>query len=304
MRSTPDYEMPEQPSHRMLQARDWSWTDKLKRTSDAPIHGGQHETAIYWHIPKSGGTTAKRIYECLGVTLAARVGGQIGNAANDTELKVVQPWINRKAAARPQYTSYVNVDITSKEGIQKARSWGLVESGLVDVIFSPVPVPVIQNLFSDRHQGRGLVVFRNPVERLISKFYYLQVATWEVKGLAGVRLRQTATVEDLENAKIAISERFFVGLTKYYAESIRRFNAVLGIDASTKRARGCRRKYYSKNGEYMNSNPHDIPDEGSAEWNAVAAKNELDLQLYKFVERLFREQREQIDSFRGAESQA
>lgn len=180
MRSTPDYEMPEQPSHRMLQARDWSWTDKLKRTSDAPIHGGQHETAIYWHIPKSGGTTAKRIYECLGVTLAARVGGQIGNAANDTELKVVQPWINRKAAARPQYTSYVNVDITSKEGIQKARSWGLVESGLVDVIFSPVPVPVIQNLFSDRHQGRGLVVFRNPVERLISKFYYLQVATWEV----------------------------------------------------------------------------------------------------------------------------
>ena len=54
----------------------------------------------------------------------------------------------------------------------------------------------------------------------------------------------------------------------------------------------------------MNSNPHDIPDEGSAEWNAVAAKNELDLQLYQFVERLFREQREQIDAFRGVESQA
>ena len=130
---------------------------------------------------QSGGTTAKRIYECLGATLAARVGGRIGNAANDTELKVVQPWIKKRAAARPQYTSYVNVDITSKEGIEKARSWGLVESELVDVIFSPVPVPVIQNLFSESHQGRAFVMFRNPVERLISKFYYLQVATWEVE---------------------------------------------------------------------------------------------------------------------------
>jgi len=52
MRSTPaDDVMPEPPLHRMLQARDWSWTDKLKRTSDVPVPG-QHETAIYWHVPK------------------------------------------------------------------------------------------------------------------------------------------------------------------------------------------------------------------------------------------------------------
>ena len=77
----------------------------------------------------------------------------------------------------------------------------------------------------------------------------------------------------------------------------------MGIDASTKRTRGCRRKYYSKEGEYMNSNPHDIPDEGSAEWNAVAAKNEMDLNLYHFAEELFREQKEQIGAFGGVESQ-
>ena len=53
----------------------------------------------------------------------------------------------------------------------------------------------------------------------------------------------------------------------------------------------------------MNSNPHDIPDEGSAEWNAVAAKNETDLNLYHFAEELFREQKEQIGAFGGVESQ-
>ena len=36
-----------------------------------------------------------------------------------------------------------------------------------------------QHLFSPQYKGRIYAFFRNPVDRCVSKFYYLQTATWE-----------------------------------------------------------------------------------------------------------------------------
>ena len=49
-------------------------------------------TAMFWHIPKAGGTTAKRLYMCMGKTLTIRVGidPRFGHNEED-ELVVFEP---------------------------------------------------------------------------------------------------------------------------------------------------------------------------------------------------------------------
>ena len=51
-----------------------------------------------------------------------------------------------------------------------------------------------------------------------------------VKTLAGKSTTDSATEEDLENAKRTIESYFVVGLTDEFEESMRRFKVVLGID--------------------------------------------------------------------------
>jgi hypothetical protein len=86
------------------------------------------ETALFWHIPKSGGTTAKRLYQCMGKTLAHRVGAdpRFGHA-EDKELKVFTPHAGKDWRV-------VNVDTTVRSGIVKAGKMGLVPSGSADLV--------------------------------------------------------------------------------------------------------------------------------------------------------------------------
>jgi hypothetical protein len=86
------------------------------------------ETPLFWHIPKSGGTTAKRLYQCMGRTLAHRVGGdpRFGHD-KDTEIKVFEPHGGKD-------WKVVNVDTTIRSGIVKAGRMGLVQSGMADLV--------------------------------------------------------------------------------------------------------------------------------------------------------------------------
>mmetsp|Transcript_21067 Transcript_21067/g.33065 ORF Transcript_21067/g.33065 Transcript_21067/m.33065 type:complete len:237 (-) Transcript_21067:883-1593(-) len=124
------------------------------------------ETVLFWHIPKSGGTTTKAIYECLHQTLASRVGSlpKFGHD-KDEEIVAFHPW-------RDNGPTYVNVDTTGPVGIRHAEEMGLVPSGLADLIITGDPAFAIEHLYDDAHKGRVLALFRHPVDRLVSKFYY------------------------------------------------------------------------------------------------------------------------------------
>ncbi|KAL7525132.1 hypothetical protein ACHAWF_001226, partial [Thalassiosira exigua] len=241
------------------------------------------ETVLFWHVPKSGGSTAKAIYRCLGQTI------DVESKANDISL---------------------------------ASDVGLVASGKVDMIFSSFPDLAVEKLFDDdEHRGRALGMFRRPVDRLFSKFFYLQVATWErtyrpewkdmdpliwvkmhnrdndhmVKKLAGKIQRDKATREDLEKAKATVREYFVVGLMSEMQESVRRFDVVMGIDGEDERNRGCLDQYFKK-GKKTNSNPHPEIREDHPAYRLLAEQNELDIEFYEYVVQLFEEQKATIDA--------
>lgn len=120
---------------------------------------------------QSGGTTIKSIYECLGQTLANQAGAdpRFGHENEDKAI-AFRPWPGVSRA------SYVNVDTTNKKGILRAQKLGLVPSGLADMIFTSDLTFAIEKLFDESHKGRVMVLFRHPIDRLVSKFYYLQQA--------------------------------------------------------------------------------------------------------------------------------
>lgn len=281
------------------------------------------EVVVFWHVPRSGGTNLKSIYECMGRTIAHKAGvdPRYGHASEE-EVIAFRPWPGVSRA------SYVNVDTTSRQGVERARRLGVVPSGLVDMIVTSNPTYVVENLFDEAHKGRALALFRHPVDRLVSQFYYLREATWEhkyrpqwkdidvlefarakntdnnhlVKRLAGLGISDHATEDHLRTAMRTIKKRFFVGLTGQMEESVRRFNIVMGVDESEVGNRQCLDHFFhnSVDAKKHNSNSHPKVEPGSATWNAIIQRNALDMRLYDFILQLFDEQKEIIDSYSSA----
>lgn len=67
---------------------------------------------------------------------------------------------------------YVNVFVTSPAGIKHARESGLASSGLADVVSSHLFTGSM-SLFTEENKGKAFTIFRHPIERAISLFYYL-----------------------------------------------------------------------------------------------------------------------------------
>lgn len=170
---------------------------------------------------------------------------------------------------------FVNVDTTTKKGILRAAELGLVASGKVDMIFSSDVNFAADKLFDPGHRARIFALFRNPVDRSVSKFYYLQTATWErtyrpewegmsllewaekynqdenfiVKKIVGKFLKDPVDITDLVTAKEIIRRYFIVGLMDEMEESIRRFNIVLGLDYIGEQGQMCKEEFFGSNNE-------------------------------------------------------
>jgi len=304
--------------HRYLKEKvypAYSWAIDFMKPANAPPLP-EEETVLFWHIPKSGGTTAVAIYACLGQTIVNQVGTipKFGHD-QDKELTTFQPW--KKWGVN---TTYVNVDTNTEPGILRAKEMGLVPSGIADVIFTTEPHFAIENLYDSSHRGRAMALFRHPVDRLVSKFFYLQVADWEVTyaphwkrlsvlqwaeinrennfmvmKLAGKTPRDEVTEVDLRVAMETIKRRFIVGLLDHMEESIHRFNIVLGIDGSKEENKQCMDQFFGDDVVKRNSNAHRKIKRGSPGWRAIAEKNSLDMRLYDFILEVYEEQREFLE---------
>jgi hypothetical protein len=282
------------------------------------IHEMQTDaTNMFWHIPKAGGTTAKQLYQCMGMTLTIRIGIEPRYGHDQTDELVVFPPVSGKD------WKTVNVDTTIRPGIVRARKMGLVQSHTADLIFTMEPAFAGEKLFDPQNKGRMMALFRNPIDRLVSKFYYLQTATWErtykpewkdmsivewaelpsedenfmVRKLSGKLFNEPVNEMDLILAKEFLRQRVVVGLMGEMTESFRRFNIAMNVDVQEERNHRCLEEYFGEKEEVKNSNKHPRVVEGSPEWRVLAQKNHLDMILYAYAEKLFEEQKEIIDSY-------
>jgi len=195
----------------------------------------------------------------------------------------------------------------------------------VDIIFSSFPSYAVEHLFDESHKGRMLSMFRHPVDRLTSKFFYLGIATWEktyrpewkdvdvldwandinidnnhmVKKLAGKVQKDEATELDLARAKETIKKRMIVGLMDHMEESFNRFNIVMNINAKTNdKYTRCMNTYFGGGtNKKSNSNSHPKVDESHPAYQVLAEKNKLDIELYQYILEVFDEQKATIDMY-------
>lgn len=228
---------------------------------------------------------------------------------------------------------YVNVDVSNPPGIHRASSMGLAPSGLADVIVTPWFVPAASELFSEMpHRGRMFALFRHPVDRAVSKFYYLQSATWEpsyheewndmtlveyashhaehdwmVHVLAG-KTKGPATEEDLEVAKEVLRRKCLVGMVDRMEESVDRFGAYFGWDlhlddedGGRGRAGRCVNEVLG-GGMRTNHQEHPHAEEGSEEWEALMRANRMDVKLFEYAQGLFEEQGRMFNDDRDRDS--
>ena len=281
-----------------------------------PNDGGTRtDLPLYWHVAKSGGTTIKELVgTCYGLTLASEIGANLVGQG-DSELRVVEARgkINNDYMGR-----HINVDVTTEGGIQRAASLHLAQSGLADVLVSPLLHDVAANILSRSHRGRMFALFRHPIDRLVSLFYYLQTATHEPTydaRLANMTLSQYAasglvesnimvrslsnkmegplSADDLEEAKRTLRTKCLVGLLDEMETSLARFRHFFhwdGPDGSYgPLAERCQEQLLANGG----SNRHEHPvlvDRNSRDYDNFARKNVLDLILYEYARELFVEQ--------------
>ena len=290
-----------------------------------PIYGMSHfkdtsesyhksDVPTFWHVPKSGGSSIKDVAgSCHRLVTASNIGTRDGHE-NDENLQIV----------RPGGSMFVNINTHTVEGIQHAKDIGFPSSGMAEIIVSNF-VHAADALGSTSHMLRFFGVFRHPIERAISMFYYIQVASWEAtyhpelqnwtieeyarstRAEENWMTRQlannpidTLSDEDLDLAKEVLRRKFFVGLIDKMEESMDRFERFFrwSYRVNPHNQEKCREGLLSRGGganRNVNATKKAHPKEGTEGWELLAEKNKYDLQLYDYVVELFDQQESLLD---------
>lgn len=310
-----------------------SLQDILSHLADvnSPIQGRDLETPFFWHVPKSGGTTLQRLYWCMGSTIANEVGvnPKFGiEHGEKSDIVAFSPWKDKGNPGK-----VINVDVCTHEGILEAKNRGFLTSRFqpkTDFVSTSEFQFASMFLFSPDHKARLFALFRHPIDGAVSKFYYLQKATWEptynkrwatmsleewskqdrgdnnwmVRNLIGKSSKLELTMDDYELAKEIVRTKFVVGLMDKFEESVHRFNILLGIDESDYKNQACIEEFSANEGDgnsvrnkdkivkknQFNSYSHPKAERGSDVWVSLSRIHVYDVMLYKYVLELFRKQ--------------
>lgn len=208
-----------------------------------------------------------------------------------------------------RFSTYVNVDCSSPEGIDRGIAKNLAESDLVDVFYSKDPYDLAR-LFAPPKPvyGRGIVMVRNPIRRAVATYKRLQMRKPDM--VKDMTLEQFALSEhlqdnfltrtlsrnrdapltqaDLNVAKEVLKRKFVVGLYDDFEESVHRFEAFFGWKL-TDSSSSCQSKIIQREMDLDYNDFDSIPYDSA--YTAIAEKNREDLELYKYAEYLYQYQK-------------
>jgi len=249
---------------------------------------------------------------CHRFVQATEFGVTDGHGA-DTQVAIVYPAV--PGVADTDRSPFVNIDSTTVAGIARAKSMGFADANLAQLVVSPY-VFETNDLFTPTAKGRLFSVFRHPIERAVSMFYYIRVADWEPSykpELQQWTLEQYATSDIIENnwmtrqlsnqlggqltedhlrrAMEVVRTKFLVGLMSKIEHTMARvekfFRMTYHVNPTNQEA--CRERLMSggSNSNAFNKKP---VAEGDPAWDLLARQNNFDLPLYKYIEKLFDEQ--------------
>ncbi|KAL7552595.1 hypothetical protein ACHAWF_016421 [Thalassiosira exigua] len=254
------------------------------------------DTPYFWHVPRSGGVVVKTMLShCLGQTLAAEV-GELEGHGNDSELKVITF----------SEHNYTNVNVATPEGIARALNLGLVPSHLSDTLVS-AHVDLMPSLFNANDRARAFVLFRHPVDRAASMFYFLKGTgypplqnmtvddyakselienNWLVRILTE-SMTGPIDMDNLEIAKEVLRRKFIVGLLDNKRGSFARFDHYFKWKESMNYQKefGCRKQLMDE--KYKSKHPI---RKDSETWKLLLEQNRFDVHLYDFAKELFSQQ--------------
>jgi len=268
---------------------------------------------MFWHIPKAGGSSIKdTMGGCHRFVQATEFGVTDGHGA-ETEVAIVYPAV--PGVADTDRSPFVNIDSTTVAGIARAKQMGFADANLAQLVVSPF-VFETNDLFTPTAHGRLFSVFRHPIERAVSMFYYIQVADWEPSykpELKDWTMEQYATSDIVENnwmtrqlsnqlggelteenlnkAMEVVRTKFLVGLMSQIERTMSRvekfFRMTYHVNPTNQEA--CRNRLMSGGSNSNSKNKKPFTEEDPA-WALLAHQNNFDMPLYSYIELLFEEQ--------------
>mmetsp|Transcript_59653 Transcript_59653/g.69716 ORF Transcript_59653/g.69716 Transcript_59653/m.69716 type:complete len:543 (-) Transcript_59653:56-1684(-) len=198
----------------------------------------------------------------------------------------------------------VNIDISNPSSIANAKSLGLVESGLVEIIVS-FYFWEASSLFTPARGGRAIAFLRHPIDRSISMYHHLRKVSPDVESMSLLEYAESSFCEEnwmtqhlsnsfsgpLTNAHVnmattVLRDKVILGFVDKMSISMQ--NIVRYLDLNEMNEDNCVQKYIEENTD-IDDFPH--VDEGSKEYDALYSRNELDIKLFKIAEGIFNAQR-------------
>jgi len=294
-----DYESLPPPVEKIYD-EDHQYLVPLRHFADVKDPHRPTDTAFFFHVPRSGGSTLKdMVGKCLKLVQSSEVGVRDGHGA-DPILQVIE--INE--------SKYVNVDTTTVQGIQRAVDLGLATSSYADLVVSSY-LHQSASLFDLHHQARAFLLLRNPIERATSMYYHrvhelgdldpeISIEdfaqgngienNWMTRFLTD-RMEGELTKADLEQAKDILKQKFMVGFIDDIEESIYRFMKYnrwkYAEDENQKmKEEDCVRDL-AMVGSNINPNEYELPKRGTQAYALITWQTQFDTKLYEYGKELF-----------------
>ena len=264
--------------------------------------------AFFWHVPRAAGATINDILSiCHRLHVATNIGIQRGHQ-DDAKLSLIDF----------EGQQYLNVDISTSQGIKRAVQMGFDSTNLVDVAISSL-LHDSAPLFSPSKKGKIFTMFRHPVDRMVSMFYFMQDNVWKAERTYNKELAEI-TIEnfflknmgennwhvrfltnqltkpyvddnDFKLAKEVLRRKVLVGLVSEKDTSFDRFSRQLGWVAKDGKAMECQKRRLQW--DWSLRHPHEVEVlEGNRLWSLISGQNQYDMKLYEYAQYLFEEQQQ------------
>jgi hypothetical protein len=195
------------------------------------------------------------------------------------------------------------VDTTSKEGIERAAMMGFAQAQMAEMVTSSYFLNAARYLFSEERPGRAFVLFRNPVHRAVSMYYYQRSIgsidekvsleefargngienNWMTRFLTNA-MEGELKKSHLDQAKKILSKKFLVGFLDDPDESIARLLKYMGWkfeDDETKALlqQDCIQRKLVE-GSNRNPTEYELPKKGSQAHALISWQTQFDMKLY------------------------